>query len=74
MVLALNHDQKMDDNWSWFANYGQSNRYGNKDNQNASIQFNDKGQFVNNTYHQQNEIAKNVYAQVGVKASSPQAR
>ncbi len=67
MVLTLNHDQKMDDNWSWFANYGQSNRYGNKDNQNASIQFNDKGQFVNNTYHQQNEIAKNVYAQVGVK-------
>ena len=66
-IMALNHDQKMDDNWAWFANYGQSNRFGNKDNQNASIQFNDKGEFVNNKYHQQNEIAKNVYAQVGVK-------
>ena len=66
-IMALNHDQKMDDNWSWFANYGQSNRFGNKDNQSASLKFNDKGEFVGNNYLQMNEIAKNVYAQIGVK-------
>ena len=66
-IMALNHDQKMDDNWSWFANYGQSNRYGNKDNQSSALKFNEKGEFKGNQYQQMNEIAKNVYAQVGLK-------
>lgn len=66
-IMALNHDQKMDDNWSWFANYGQSNRFGNKDNQSASIKFKNGGEFVKNVYSQMNEIAKNVYAQIGIK-------
>lgn len=66
-VMTLNHENKINEDWSWFANFGQSRRDGNKDNQTASIKFDEKGNFVENKYHQQNEIAKNVYAQLGIK-------
>lgn len=79
-VMTLNHENKINEDWSWFANFGQSRRNGNKDNQNASISFGNGGVFSDfvttsngkdvrntNTYHQQNEIAKNVYAQMGIK-------
>ena len=66
-VMTLNHENKINEDWSWFADFGQSRRDGNKDNQTASIKFNEKGEFEGNQYHQQNEIAKNVYARLGIK-------
>lgn len=66
-LMTLNHEQKMDDNWAWFANFGQSRRGGNKDNQGSSLRFDENGNFVNNSFSQQNEEGKNVYAQIGIK-------
>ena len=67
-LMTLNHEQKMDDDWSWFANFGQSRRSGNKYNSNASLKFDDAGNFVNtNRANAQNEAGRNVYAQLGLK-------
>lgn len=67
-LMTLNHEQKMDDDWSWFANFGQSRRSGNKYNSNASLKFDDAGNFVNtNRANAQNEAGRNVYAQLVLK-------
>ena len=68
-IMTLNHEQKMNDDWSWFVNFGQSRRAGNKDNQNASLAFDENGNFANlgNSFNQQNEEGRNVYAQLGIK-------
>ena len=68
-VMTINHEQQMDDTWAWFANFGQSRRTGNKDNQGASIRFDENGNFVGNQFNQQNESGKNVYFQAGIKGS-----
>lgn len=68
-IMTLNHEQKMNDDWAWFANFGQSRRSGNKDNQGASIKFDENGKFVGNQFNQQNEEGKNVYAQIGIKGA-----
>ena len=65
-LMTLNHTQKMNDDWSWFANFGQSRRSGNKDNQGAALKFDENGNFVGNQFNQQNEAGKNVYAQIGI--------
>lgn len=66
-LMTLNHEQKMDDDWAWFANFGHSRRSGNKDNQGPAIKFDENGNFVGNTFNQQNEEGKNTYAQIGIK-------
>ena len=66
-VMTLNHEQKFDKDWSWFTNMGYSRRSGNKDNQQASLVFNEKGEFVDNQFNQQNEAGKNAYIQFGIK-------
>lgn len=68
-IMTLNHEQKMDDSWSWFANFGQSRRSGNKDNQGSALKFDENGNFKGNQFNQQNEAGKNVYAQIGIKGS-----
>ena len=65
--MTLNHEQKFDKDWSWFTNMGYSRRSGNKDNQGASLAFNEKGEFVDNQFNQQNEAGKNAYIQFGIK-------
>lgn len=66
-IMTFNHEQKMNDDWSWFANFGQSRRSGNKDNQGSAIKFDENGAFVGNSFNQQNEEGRNVYAQLGIK-------
>ena len=66
-LATLNHEQKLDDTWSYFANMGYSRRSGNKDNQGASIKFDENGNFVGNQFNQQNEEGKNAYVQFGLK-------
>ena len=66
-IMTLNHEQKMSEDWSWFANFGQSRRSGNKDNQGSAIKFDENGKFVSNSFNQQNEEGRNVYAQLGLK-------
>lgn len=68
-LMTLNHEQKITDDWSWFANFGQSRRSGNKDNQGSAIKFDQDGNFVSNRFNQQNEAGKNVYAQLGIKGN-----
>ncbi|WP_455265766.1 TonB-dependent receptor [Phascolarctobacterium sp.] len=66
-LATLNHEHKLDDTWSYFANMGYSRRSGNKDNQGASIKFDELGNFVGNKFNQQNEEGKNAYVQLGLK-------
>ena len=68
-LATLNHEQKLDDTWSYFANMGYSRRSGNKDNQGASIKFDEHGNFVGNQFNQQNEEGKNAYVQLGLKGN-----
>lgn len=68
IVMTLNHEQRMNDDWSWFANFGQSRRSGNKYNSTANLKFNDLGEFMDsNKANAQNEAGKNVYGQIGIK-------
>lgn len=67
-LMTLNHEQKMNEDWEWFINLGQSRRSGNKYNSGANLQFDDAGKFVNsNRANAQNEAGKNVYTQIGIK-------
>lgn len=68
-LATLNHEHKLDDTWSYFANMGYSRRSGNKDNQGASIKFDEHGNFVGNQFNQQNEEGKNAYVQLGLKGN-----
>lgn len=68
-LATLNHEHKLDDTWSYFANMGYSRRSGNKDNQGASIKFDEHGNFVGNQFNQQNEEGKNAYVQFGLKGN-----
>lgn len=69
-LMTLNHEQKFDKDWSWFTNMGYSRRSGNKDNQQASLGFDENGNFVGNFFNQQNEAGKNGYIQFGVKGTA----
>lgn len=66
-IATLNHEQKLDDKWSYFANMGYSRRSGNKDNQGSALKFDENGNFVGNQFNQQNEEGKNAYIQLGLK-------
>ena len=68
-LATLNHEHKLNDTWSYFANMGYSRRSGNKDNQGASIKFDEHGNFVGNQFNQQNEEGKNAYVQLGLKGN-----
>ena len=68
-LATLNHEHKLKDTWSYFANMGYSRRSGNKDNQGASIKFDEHGNFVGNQFNQQNEEGKNAYVQLGLKGN-----
>ena len=68
-LATLNHEHKLNDTWSYFANMGYSRRSGNKDNQGASIKFDEHGNFVGNQFNQQNEEGKNAYVQFGLKGN-----
>ncbi|MDY2637649.1 MAG: TonB-dependent receptor [Phascolarctobacterium sp.] len=66
-LATINHEHKLDDKWSYFANAGYSRRSGNKDNQGASLKFDENGRFVGNSFNQQNEEGKNAYVQLGLR-------
>lgn len=69
-LWTLNHEQKMNEDWAWFANFGYSRRSGNKDNQGAALNFNEYGSFTaSNYFNQQNEEGRNGYAQLGIKGN-----
>lgn len=64
----------MDDDWAWFANFGHSRRSGNKDNQGSAIKFDENGNFVGNTFNQQNEEGKIHMRKLVLKARLKQVR
>lgn len=67
-LAALNHEQKLNDNWSAFGNFGLVRKSGNKYNSNSSLQFDNNGNFTtDNKNNAQNEASKNAYGQIGVK-------
>ena len=68
-IATLNHEQKLNNDWSYFANMGYSRRSGNKDNQGSALVFDENGKFVGNKFNQQNEEGKNGYVQFGVKGN-----
>lgn len=69
-IMTLNHEQNMNNDWSWFVNAGQSRRSGNKYNSSSALKFDDNGNFVNdNVANAQNEEGRNVYTQIGVKGA-----
>lgn len=66
-LATINHEHKLDEKWSYFANAGYSRRSGNKDNQGAALKFDENGRFVGNSFNQQNEEGKNAYVQLGLR-------
>ena len=78
-ILTLNHEQKIDDRYTAFFNVGFSRRDGEKYNSNASLIFDENGNFTNgsstltktrNRSNAQHEAARNVYLQAGIKGTA----
>lgn len=42
-LLTLNHEKELNDNWSWFMNWGVNRRSGNKYNSSSALKFDEKG-------------------------------
>ncbi|MFT4053102.1 MAG: TonB-dependent receptor [Novosphingobium sp.] len=69
-IAALNHEQRIDANWSIFANFGAQEKKGYKYNSSSALRFNDAGSFVTaNVANAQNERTLNQYAQVGIRGA-----
>ncbi|MDG2527924.1 TonB-dependent receptor [Caulobacter endophyticus] len=67
-VVALNHEQRLTDRWSLFANYGAMEKQGYKYNSSSALRFNDAGAFVtSNVSNAQVEATENQYAQIGLR-------
>lgn len=67
-VVALNHEQRLSENWSVFANYGAMEKSGYKYNSSSALRFNDAGVFVAaNVANAQVEATENAYGQIGVR-------
>ena len=67
-IFALNHEQKFDDGWKWFANAGFNHNKLNRNIIGASSNFtiiNDKGDVKTDLMSTQT-VTKNYYAQLGV--------
>lgn len=78
-ILTLNHEQKIDARYTAFFNLGFSRRDGEKYNSNASLIFDENGNFTNgsstltktrNRSNAQHEAARNVYLQAGIKGTA----
>lgn len=68
-VSTLNHEQKLNKDWTAFFNGGTATWSGSKYNMNASLEFDKDGKFINNYSNLMNEKAQNRYYQVGLKGS-----
>ena len=67
-VVALNHEQRITDNWTIFANYGSMEKSGYKYNSSSALRFNDAGVFgVSNVANAQVESTENYYGQIGIR-------
>lgn len=65
---TFNHDQKLGEHATAFVTAGYCERDGNKYNSQASLLFNDKGEFVtSNKLNAQDEASKNGYVQIGIR-------
>lgn len=69
-IVALNHEQRISDSWSIFANFGAQEKKGYKYNSSSALRFNDAGTFVTaNVANAQNEKTLNQYAQLGIRGA-----
>ncbi|MEE4452199.1 TonB-dependent receptor [Novosphingobium resinovorum] len=69
-IAALNHEQRISDTWSIFANFGAQEKKGYKYNSSSALRFNDAGAFVTaNVANAQNEKTLNQYAQLGIRGA-----
>ncbi|WP_313440153.1 TonB-dependent receptor [Novosphingobium sp.] len=69
-IAALNHEQRISDTWSIFANFGAQEKKGYKYNSSSALRFNDAGAFVTaNVSNAQNEKTLNQYAQLGIRGA-----
>lgn len=67
-IAALNHEQRIGNNWTIFANYGSMRKSGYKYNSSSALRFNDAGVFgVSNVSNAQVEATENYYGQVGIR-------
>lgn len=67
-ILALNHEQNMNDDWKWFLNAGMNSNKLQRNIIGSSSNFviiNDKGDVANNLMSTQT-VTKNYYAQMGI--------
>ena len=66
-IATFNHEQKMDENSSWFINAGKGHTYLRRFIYNGDMQIDDKGDFNNTTVWSQHFAVENDYAQMGIK-------
>ncbi len=67
-VMTINHEKELNENWSWFTNWGVNRRSGNKYNSSSALNFDEKGNFTSsNVSNAQNEIGTNAYFQTGIR-------
>lgn len=69
-ILTLNHEQYFSKHLTGFFNLGQNHRSGTKYNSQASLLFDDEGNFASsNRANAQNEAGSNFYSQAGVRGN-----
>lgn len=67
-MYTFNHEKQVNDHVTWFTNLGHTTRSGNKFNSNASLTFDENGDFTSaNKPNAQNEIGTNTYFQTGIR-------
>lgn len=67
-LLTLNHEQRLNKNFSAFLNFGQNHRSGDKYNTGANLLFDNDGNFSsNNKANAQAEASDNIYTQIGAR-------
>lgn len=66
-ITTFNHEQKMDENSSWFINAGKGETFIRRFIYNGDIKIDDKGNFNNTTVWSQHFAVQNNYFQSGIK-------
>lgn len=66
-ITTLNHEQKMDENSSWFLNAGKGHTFIRRFIYNGDMAINDKGDFSGTTVWSQHFAVENNYVQMGIK-------
>lgn len=66
-ITTLNHEQKMDENSSWFINAGKGETFIRRFIYNGDIKIDNLGNFANTTVWSQHFAVQNTYFQAGIK-------